>query len=168
MRTISVIGNSGSGKTHFITSATKLLKESLSFHVAVIKYIHEHEIDEEGKDTHEFGKYGATYAITKNIKSETAIFVKNDLNIVQLIEWISKGPFNIDVIFTEGFRNLNYPSVVCLKDLKEFESQKTNYIKTISGLVAVEDNHVKLYENLPIINIEKDFNKFLDIFNLKS
>ncbi len=146
----------------------KLLKEILNFEASVIKYIHEHEIDEEGKDTYEFGKSGAAFAIARNIKNETTVFVKRDITIEQLIDWIAKGPFKVDVIFTESFRNLKYPSVVCLKDLKELEAQKTNSIKIISGLITTGNNPVKVYEKIPIIDIKKDFKKFLDIFNLKT
>ncbi|MHA1487245.1 MAG: molybdopterin-guanine dinucleotide biosynthesis protein B, partial [Promethearchaeota archaeon] len=51
MNVISVIGYSGSGKTHIIEFLIKKFKIELDLEVSVIKYIHEHRIDEEGKDS---------------------------------------------------------------------------------------------------------------------
>ncbi|TFG17052.1 MAG: molybdopterin-guanine dinucleotide biosynthesis protein MobB, partial [Promethearchaeota archaeon] len=52
MNIISVIGYSGTGKTHFILNALDLLKKVKNYNGAVIKNIHEHQIDKEGKDSY--------------------------------------------------------------------------------------------------------------------
>jgi len=51
MKIISVIGYSGSGKTYLIEKIIRKLKVELNLEVSVIKYIHEHRVDEKGKDS---------------------------------------------------------------------------------------------------------------------
>ena len=67
LKIISLIGRSGSGKTNLIINAIKRLRKELHYNIAVIKNIHEHQIDEEGKDSYKYIEAGANYAITKNI-----------------------------------------------------------------------------------------------------
>ena len=165
---IRVIGtSSGTGKTHFITNAIKLLKIHLNYETAVIKNIHKHEIDEKGKDSYKYCEAGAVYSITKNVNNENTIFLKKEIEIDELINWLEQGPFKIDLFFIEGFKNLNYPSILCVKEYDEIENQLEKNIKMISGLICnkniVETREVKI----PIINIEKEFERFLKIFNIK-
>lgn len=167
LKIISLIGRSGSGKTNLIINAIKRLRKELHYNIAVIKNIHEHQIDEEGKDSYRYIEAGANYAITKNIYNETTLFVKKEINFSQLINWISSGPFKIDLIFTEGFRTLNHPTILCVKEFNEIESQLTKNVKMISGLITKEDISNITEFKLPIIDIEKDFVKFLNIFDIK-
>ena len=164
---ISVIGQSGSGKTMLIAHAIKLLKLYLNYEVAVIKNIHEHQIDEEGKDSYVFSEAGAIYSITKNINNETVIFSKKELNIEKIIEWLLKGPFRIDLVFTEGFRSLEVPTIICLKELKELKPQYNDNIKMISGLICTKNRDETNEFNLPIIDIQTDFDEFVKIFKIK-
>ena len=168
IKIISFIGYSGSGKTYFIENAIKLLREKLDLNVAVIKNIHAHKIDEEGKDTHRFSEAGAKFAITRNIHHETTIFLKEQLPLTSLLEWIQDGPYKIDIIFLEGFRDLDYPVVLCLNDLDDFKAQYTEKVKTISGLVIKKSTGLNAMEGVPIIDIEKDFERFLTIFGITS
>jgi molybdopterin-guanine dinucleotide biosynthesis protein B len=163
---ISVIGQSGSGKTMLIAHAIKLLKLYLNYEVAIIKNIHEHQIDEEGKDSYVFSKAGATYSITKNIYNETVIFSKKELNIEMIIDWLLKGPFKIDLVFTEGFRSLEVPTIICLKELKELKPQYNENIIMISGLICSKKGEESNEFNLPIIDIETDFDEFLKNFKI--
>ena len=167
MHIISVIGQSGSGKTVLIAHAIKLLKLFLNYDVAVIKNIHEHQIDEKGKDSNIFSEAGATYSITKNINNETVIFSKKELNIETIIEWLLKGPYKIDFIFTEGFRSLEAPTIICLKELKELKPQYNENIKMISGLICAKNRDVTNEFNLPIIDIQTDFDEFVKILKIK-
>lgn len=161
-----MIGYSNSGKTHLIEISTKLLKQHLNFNTAVIKNIHEHKIDKEGKDTYRFINAGAIYAITRNIYYETTIFTRKELSIIDLIKWLKISPLNIDIIFIEGFRELEFPTILCIKDIKEIEEQINENIKMISGIICKESNIKKKYSNLPLIGIDKNFDKFLQIFNI--
>ncbi len=164
---ISVIGYSGSGKTHFILNAIKLLKKNLNKEVSVIKFIHEHQIDKVGKDSYKYSEVGASYSVLKNIDNETTIFLKKNADITSIIEWLRNGPYKTDFIFTEGFRELNYPTVLCIKNVDDVESQLTKNVKMISGSIYLMKDYEKYYLDLPIINIEKDFKRFLEIFNIK-
>jgi len=167
MKIIRIIGtSSGTGKTHFISNAIKLLKKHLNYETAVIKNIHEHEIDERGKDSYKYCEAGAVYSVTKNINNENTIFLKKKIEIEDLINWLDQGPFKIDIFFIEGFKNLNYPSVLCVKDFNEIEDKLGKNIKMISGLICKKNDEIRELE-VPIVDIEKDFEKFLNIFNIK-
>ena len=166
IKIINLIGLSGSGKTFFIAKCIKLLKLYLNYDVAVIKNIHEHRIEVEGKDSSLFSEAGATYSITKNINNETVIFSKKELNIETIIAWLLKGPFKIDLVFTEGFRTLEAPTIICLKDLKELKPQYNENIMMISGLICSKKVEESNEFNLPFIDIETDFDEFLKIFKI--
>ncbi|MFW9875257.1 MAG: molybdopterin-guanine dinucleotide biosynthesis protein B, partial [Candidatus Thorarchaeota archaeon] len=104
---IDVIGYSGSGKTDFITSAIKQLKKNFNYNIAVIKNVKNHPVDEKGKDSYRFTEVGAVYSVIQNFKSETAIFLKEqDKPLDKIQNWLKNGPYKIDILFTEGFRNL--------------------------------------------------------------
>ena len=164
---ISVIGYSGSGKTHFIQKAIRKLKIELNFEVVVIKNIHQHQIDEEGKDSYIFTEAGAVYSIIKNKFDENAIFFKKKINIEELIRWIIKGPFKVDIIFTEGLRNLAYPTILCVKELSEIKPQLNENVKVISGLITTSKLSQKSEIKLPIVDAEENFESFLKIFEIK-
>ncbi|MFX1444675.1 MAG: molybdopterin-guanine dinucleotide biosynthesis protein B [Promethearchaeota archaeon] len=166
-KVIGLVGYSGSGKTYLIETAIKLLKKHFNFQIAVIKNIHEHQIDEEGKDTFKYLKAGGNYAITKNVYNETTIFIRKYVDLPHIMDWISKGPFQLDLIFIEGFRNLDYPTILCVNKLEDIESQLTIHVKMISGLICKEK--IEFLDNFdaPIVDIEEDFEKFLEIFDLK-
>ena len=164
---ISVIGYSGSGKTHFIQKAIRRLKKELNFEVVVIKNIHQHQIDEEGKDSYKFTEAGAVCSIIKNKSNENAIFLKKKINIEELIRWVMKGPFKVDIIFTEGFRNLSYPTILCVKKISEINPQLNENVKVISGLITTSKPSQKSEVKLPIVDTEENFESFLKIFEIK-
>ena len=60
MKLINVIGYSGSGKTHLIAYAIKKLKSDLDLAITVIKNVHTHKIDIEGK----------SYLLHRQVESE--------------------------------------------------------------------------------------------------
>lgn len=164
---IDVIGFSGSGKTHFIVEAIKLLKKNFNYNVVVIKNVKHHPIDEKGKDSYNYTKAGASYSVIQNINYETAIFIENkELKFEKLLNWVKNGPYKVDIIFTEGFRELYNPTVLCVSELNEIEEQLTKNVKMISGTISLEVLKEKEILNLPIIDIEKEFLKFVNIFTL--
>ncbi len=167
MIVISVIGYSGSGKTHFIQKAIRRLKTELNFEVVVIKNIHQHKIDEEGKDSYIFTEAGAVCSIIKNKFNENAIFLKKKINIEELIRWIIKGPIKVEIIFTEGFRNLAYPTILCVKKISEIKPQLNENVKVISGLITTSKLSQKYEIKLPIVDTEENFESFLKIFEIK-
>ena len=167
MITIDVIGYSGSGKTNFIINAIKLLKKKLSYNIAVIKNVKHHPVDEKGKDSYKFTEAGAIYSVIQNINNETAIFMKEkDDKLDQVQTWLKNGPYEIDLLFTEGFRNLNNPTVLCISTLNEIEEQLTENVKMISGVICSKVLNKKRVLDLHIIDIESQFSIFLDLFNI--
>ena len=163
-KVISLIGFSGSGKTYFITRAIQLLKSEFDLNVACIKNVHHHRIDEEGKDSRLFTEAGASYSIIKNQFNEHAIFIKKEIEIETIIEWLRKAPIKIDLLFIEGFRKVNYPSILCVKEIDEIETQKNPNVKMISGIISLDDYEEKV--GVPFVNIDNDFQKFLKLFDI--
>ncbi len=167
IKVISVIGYSGSGKTNFILLAIKLLKEKLNYNVAVIKNVKHHPIDKKGKDSYKFTEAGAIFSVIHNVDNETAIFFKDkDNKLVSIQNWLAAGPYKIDLLFTEGFRNLNHPTVLCVSNSNEIKEQLTVNVKAISGVICSKDLSENSIRNLPIIDLENTFPRFLKIFNL--
>lgn len=164
---IDVIGYSGSGKTSFIVSAIKSLKKNFNYNIVVIKNVKHHPIDEKGKDSYKFNEAGASFSVIQNINNHTAIFYENRVfNFELLLKWVQKEPYNIDIIFTEGFRNFYNPTVLCVSDLNDVEEQLTESVKMISGIVCSADLNKKQFSSLPIIDIESEFSTFVKLFNL--
>jgi molybdopterin-guanine dinucleotide biosynthesis protein MobB len=165
---ISIIGWSGSGKTHFIQKAIRRLKTELNFEVVVIKNIHQHQIDaDHRKDSYKFTEAGAVLSIIKNIFDENAIFLKKKIDIEELIRWVLKGPFKVDIIFTEGFRDLSYPTILCVKEISEIKPQLNENVKVISGLITTSKHSQKSEIKLPIVDVEENFESFIKIFEIK-
>jgi len=135
--------------------------------VAVIKNIHEHQIDKKGKDSYKFMQLGAKYCVLKSkINHETTIFLKEEMEWEVLIDWISKGPFKIDLIFTENFRSLDYPAILCLKNPNEFKEQVTPNVKAVSGIFLLKKEVSEEGISLPKIELPEQFKEFLEIFNI--
>jgi molybdopterin-guanine dinucleotide biosynthesis protein B len=168
IKIIDVIGYSGSGKTHFITKVIKLLKKQLNYNVVVIKNVKHHQVDKKGKDSHKFTESGALYSIIKNNTNDVGIFlnIKED-NLKELINWLQKGPYIIDLFLTEGFRHLNHPTLLCVRNLEEIEPQLNKNVKMISGIFYSDKIQGDILSDPPILDLEKDFQKFLEIFNIK-
>ena len=85
----------------------------------------------------------------------------------ELIKWIELGPFKVDLVFIEGFKNLRYPTILCVEKFSDIENQVGEDVKMISGRImnsAIPDDHDL---KLPLIDIEKEFKKFLEIFGIK-
>ncbi len=164
---ISVIGYSGSGKTNFITTAMKLLKKKFNYNVAVIKNVKHHPVDKKGKDSYKFTEAGATYSVIQNDNNETAIFLKKEkISMEELLKFLKNGPFKVDIVFTEGFRNLNNPTVLCISNLDEVEEQLTKDVKMVSGVICSKNLNNKNISDLLIVDIESQFSRFLEIFNI--
>jgi len=132
----------------------------------VIKNIHEHQIDKEDKDTYKFGEAGVRFSITKNVHNETSIFLKNKISVEDLLKWLELSPYKIELCFLEGFRNLNYPTVLCVQNRDEIKPQLTEYIKMISGLISLNFKEGRDKTDIPVVNLLESFELFLKIFNI--
>lgn len=169
MKIISLIGYSGSGKTFFIEHAIKLLKEQLDLNSGVIKNIHTHSVDVEGKDSNRFLNSGADFALIKNDKRQNALFFNNkfDRDLELFIRWIERGPFEVNVLFIEGFRNLEIPSILCVQKKADIKPQISSKVKLISGMISTKKEFLQKYLEIPIINIEKNFPTFIKTFEFE-
>jgi molybdopterin-guanine dinucleotide biosynthesis protein B len=132
----------------------------------VIKNVHKHPVDTEGKDSSRYIKAGANLSIIKNKAHEVAFFFTKEMEIQELIEWIADSPFNLDLVFTEGFRELPYPSILCVKNIENIQAQLSKRVKMISGLITIQNDSLDHYLEIPVIDIEKNFQVFAKIFNL--
>jgi molybdopterin-guanine dinucleotide biosynthesis protein MobB len=127
-----------------------------------------HQIDDQGKDSYNFTKSGASYSIIKNEGNDAAIFVNlSEFNFESVIEWLQKGPYELDLVFTEGFRNFKHPTVLCISDFEEIKPQLNKHIKMISGIICQKPRGGFNPTELPIVNIETDFHQFLEIFKIR-
>lgn len=167
IKIIDVIGYSGSGKTYLITKAIKMFKKQLNYNVAVIKNVKHHQIDEKGKDSYKFAESGASYSIIKNDVDDLGIFLKNkEDNFEKIYDWLQKGPYNVDLLLTEGFRHLNNPTILCVSKLDEIESQLTENVKMISGIICSNILNDDSFTDIPILDLEKEFQRFLRVFKI--
>jgi len=168
MKIIDVIGYSGSGKTHLIAKAITQFRKQLNYNIVVIKNVKHHQIDNKGKDSHKFTESGALYSIIKNNANDFGIFLKlKDDNFEEIYEWLQKGPNNIDLLFTEGFRHLNHPTILCVSKIDEIESQLNENVKIISGIICSNISNNDSFTKIPILNLEKEFQRFLKIFKIE-
>jgi len=127
-----------------------------------------HPIDKKGKDSYLFRENGASYSVIQNRNFETAIFFnRKEDNINELLVWLAKGPTKIDILLTEGFRENNNPTVLCVSNLEDINDQLGDDIKMISGLICQNEQENEKFLNLPIIDIENNFSDFLGIFNIQ-
>jgi len=166
MQVISVIGYSGSGKTHLIEFLIKKFKTELNLEVSVVKYIHEHRIDEEGKDSFKFSEAGAVFSVIKNKFNQNAIYLNKKISLDALIDWLNKSPFKVDLIIIEGFRDASYPTILCVKEFKDIEVQLNKNVKLISGLIALNKISKEREDQIPIFSIQQKFERFTKIFNI--
>ena len=166
MKIISVIGYSGSGKTYVIEKLMKKLRFELNLEVGVIKYIHEHRTNEKGKDSFRFSESGAVFSIIKNKFGESAIFLKKEFNLDELIIWLDQSPFQLDVIFFESFRNLPYPTILCVEELSQIGAQLNENVKMLSGLIITSKFTQNEEMDLPVVDVDKNFKEFCKIFKI--
>jgi len=84
-----------------------------------------------------------------------------------LIEWLTKSPYKIDLIIIEGFKGLEYPSILCVKNLNEVEAQIDKKVKVISGIICKNGEKKDQVLNIPILDVEENFSEFLEIFDIQ-
>ena len=166
MKAFSVIGYSGSGKTHLIEFLIKKFKTELDLEVSVVKYIHEHRIDEEGKDSFKFSEAGAVFSVIKNKFNQNAIYLNRQISLDALINWLNENPYKVDLIIIEGFRNVSYPTILCVKELQDVDAQLNKNVKLISGLITQNKVSEEREDQIPIFSIQQNFERFTKIFNI--
>ncbi len=165
-KVISLFGYSGSGKTYFIENVIEKLKTRFLFDIGVIKNVHEHPVDSEGKDSSRYIKAGANLSIITNKFHEVALFFTKEMDISLFINWIVEGPFKLDLLFIEGFRGLSYPSILCVQNTDNIQTQLSENVRMISGRITTQKKPIDNYLEIPVIDVNKNFEGFIKIFNL--
>lgn len=100
---VSVVGNSGSGKTTFLEKLIPEMK-SRGYKIATIKHgAHDFEIDKPGEDSWKHRKAGAqTVLLSSQAKMAMIKELNQEIDLDTLIQdYINK---NIDLVITEGYK----------------------------------------------------------------
>ena len=156
---LSIVGKSGSGKTHLIIRLIEELKKR-GFTVAVIKH-HAHgdfEIDKEGKDTWKFYNSGAdAVMISSPVKQALIRRVEGEESAKILYERYLK---EYDVVLTEGFNREGLPRIVVADsedDLEHFSHGEVLAVvsrKEIKGYRTISPEDISEIADL-ILDFEK-------------
>lgn len=116
MKIISVVGRSGSGKTTLIERMIPILRGH-GMRVAVIKHdAHDFSIDHEGKDTWRVREAGADEVI---IASGSQMAYMRNLSAPMEVSGLIDQLASPDVVILEGYKRLNFPKLVVLRDAAE-------------------------------------------------
>ncbi|MBS4023875.1 MAG: molybdopterin-guanine dinucleotide biosynthesis protein B [Dethiobacter sp.] len=105
---VSVVGRSGSGKTHLICGLISELKRR-GYRVATIKHdVHGFNIDHPGKDSWKHAEAGADTVVISSLK-QVAMIEKAPLELTldQVIDKIN----NVDIILSEGYKHNDKPKI---------------------------------------------------------
>ncbi|MCS7098106.1 MAG: molybdopterin-guanine dinucleotide biosynthesis protein B [Candidatus Methanomethyliaceae archaeon] len=125
MKIICIISpGSGYGKTTLIE---KIIREMVKrgLRVCAIKHSSHHIEEDYGKDSWRFRRAGAMASAL--ISNNGIIYVSNPNFVFSIISSI-----NPDFIICEGFKESNYPKLVIIKDVNEFQM-----LKEISNIIGV-------------------------------
>lgn len=141
---IQIVGYKNSGKT---TLCAKLISEltSLGYKVGTIKH-HGHggEPDQvRNTDSYIHKESGAIISAAQGENDWLiSLTAQNDFNIEDMIRFYKQ--FGMDIILIEGFKYLDYPKIVLLKDEADYSIlDKLSNIRAIGGYVKpnMETNH---------------------------
>ncbi|MCK4286526.1 MAG: hypothetical protein KAX18_10010, partial [Candidatus Lokiarchaeota archaeon] len=59
------------------------------------------------------------------------------------------------------------PTILCVSNLDEIESQLTENVKMISGIICSNILNNDSFTEIPILDLEKEFQRFQKIFKIK-
>lgn len=105
---VSVVGESGAGKTTFLEKLIKELKNR-GLRVAVIKHhVHHADIDRPGKDTWRFAGAGAdVVALSAPGKVGLFLNIDGEMELDRLAGMMG----DVDIVLTEGYKRGNKPKI---------------------------------------------------------
>ncbi|MBW7898898.1 Molybdopterin-guanine dinucleotide biosynthesis adapter protein [Candidatus Brocadiaceae bacterium B188] len=107
---VSIIGKQNTGKTTLIEILISLLKKK-GYRIGTIKYnIPFFQIDYEGKDTHRHYMAGAD-VVSISSPEKLAIIKRVGRKSPSIKTLIETNYRDVDVIFVEGYKHWNYPSI---------------------------------------------------------
>ncbi|MCM3133008.1 molybdopterin-guanine dinucleotide biosynthesis protein B [Paenibacillus polysaccharolyticus] len=148
-KVIQVVGYKNTGKTT-MTAALIAGLASKGLKVAAIKHDgHDHfEMDQEGTDSFQFGKAGAT-AVAVMSEKRTAIIKQHNTRLDDMLSQFS----DYDWIVIEGFKNAPYPKLVMVR-----EADDRTLVRKLQQVVGVVFWAPELLKEAEMLNvhIEKD------------
>ncbi len=166
---VAVVGTSKSGKTTAIEVLIKgLIKRGYT--VASAKHIPEPEftIDTEGKDTWRHAKAGVS-AVLSVAPNELTSIKKGDTRNFTLEQVIAEIP-DVDIIITEGFKNLvgpnaSIPKLVTAKSIHEITSAIKRYKNILAFVTPISSGKVET--KCPFVDALKEPERLVELVNSK-
>ncbi|KXS36685.1 MULTISPECIES: molybdopterin-guanine dinucleotide biosynthesis protein B [unclassified Candidatus Frackibacter] len=152
---VSIVGNSGSGKTTFLEQLIpKVIKRG--YKVATIKHdAHNFEIDKPGKDSWKHRKAGAETVIL-SAKNRLAMIRELDTEVGLddiLANYISE---DIDLVITEGYKTGDKPKIEIFRPTKFAKPLFDLDDDKVLTIVENKDNSNKLFA-------DEEINKVVDL-----
>ncbi|MBI4178755.1 molybdopterin-guanine dinucleotide biosynthesis protein B [bacterium] len=132
MRIFSVVGRKNSGKTTLIERMIPFFKAK-GLRVAVVKHdAHDFSIDHEGKDTWRVRKAGADEVI---IASGSQMAHMRSLPAPMEVGELLSHLASVDVVILEGYKRLNFPKLVVLRDASELFDMRLDGDPSVTAYV---------------------------------
>lgn len=151
MKVLSIVGYSGSGKTHFIERLVRTLTDK-GYRVVTVKHdVHGFEIDRPGKDSYRHRMAGARQVVISSPRRFALIAeVEEEMAVEDIIDRFCR---DADIVITEGYKRGPYPKI----ELHRKEAGKPLTCVDDKNLVAIFadrciDVDVPVY---PIDDVEK-------------
>lgn len=149
---ISVVSTkSGMGKTTLVELLIKEFNKK-GYKVGALKHdAHKFDIDKEGKDSYRFTKAGAKdVVIASSEKIGVIKILEEEKTFADALELFD----DVDIIFTEGFKQSNYPKIEVHRKEVDENILFNNAIDNKETFIAIATNeHIEGITNLDINNI---------------
>ena len=123
---VSIIGKQNTGKTTLIEILIPLLKKK-GYRIGTIKYnVPFFQVDYEGKDTHRHYAAGAD-VVSISSPEKLAIIKRVGGKSPSIKTLIETNYRDVDVIFVEGYKHWNHPSIEIQQDQQHMISKHKEY-----------------------------------------
>lgn len=167
---ITVIGNSGSGKTLLIEKLIHRLTAE-KIRLAVFKHTHHKnfQLDFKGKDTYRYFTAGAkNISILSDYKCALLRWIesKQPLNICKIIETYFP---DVDIVLIEGMRKSNFNKILVVRKLSDVSKLDKRIDKILCIVISGNGlkNYDKLHNNkIPLFKMN-DIDKILNFLKVK-
>lgn len=155
MFVFSVVGLSKSGKTTTIEKIIKELKRR-RYRVGSIKDIHfeDFALDEKGSNTNRHYNAGSELVTAWGLGETDLLFPKR-LDIYQILSF-----YDHDFVVIEGYRDGNFPKIVCGETLADIDNLMDQ--KTIAIAGKISNSSLEQYQNQPCFNALTEIESFVD------
>jgi len=108
---VSVVANSGTGKTTLLEKLIAEMKRR-GYKVAVIKHdAHRFDIDHEGKDSWRLTRAGADTMLIMSAEKLAMVKQNTTAEGLDLVESVASYCNDVDIVLTEGFRKSTLPKI---------------------------------------------------------